>query len=141
MTPCKRISKAKELIVEGREMESQGDLNQALSLFRQGELKKWNWIVARELLPDNEKLKKKIEEVESHIQMSMNPESQEERILQILNFGGMSGLLKLPKIGVVTAEKILSARKEGLFQSIDDLTRIGMKPQGITTFKKVNGIV
>ncbi|KAK8804288.1 hypothetical protein WA171_000380, partial [Blastocystis sp. BT1] len=129
MTPCKRISKAKELIVEGREMESQGDLNQALSLFRQ----------ARELLPDNEKLKKKIEEVESHIQMSMNPESQEERILQILNFGGMSGLLKLPKIGVVTAEKILSARKEGLFQSIDDLTRIGMKPQGITTFKKVNG--
>ncbi len=79
--------------------------------------------------------------MESHIQMSMNPESQEERILQILNFGGMSGLLKLPKIGVVTAEKILSARKEGLFQSIDDLTRIGMKPQGITTFKKVNGIV
>ena len=40
MTPCKRISKAKEPIVEGREMESQGDLNQALSLFRQGELKK-----------------------------------------------------------------------------------------------------
>ena len=39
MTPCKRISKAKELIVEGREMEAQGDLNQALSLFQQGESK------------------------------------------------------------------------------------------------------
>lgn len=38
MTPCKRISKAKELIIEGREMEYQGDLNNALSLFQQGEI-------------------------------------------------------------------------------------------------------
>lgn len=93
------------------------------------------------MLPDNEKLKKKIEEVKTHIQMSLgDSETQEERVLQVLNFAGLSGILKLQQVGTVRAAKILHAREEGLFQSVDDLARIGMKPQGISNFKKVNGI-
>ena len=36
LSPCTRTAKAKELIVEGREKEAKGMLNEALALYKQG---------------------------------------------------------------------------------------------------------
>ena len=68
-------------------------------------------------------------------------EHSEERILQILNFSGYSGLMNLRRIGEVKAKKIIAERENGYFQSIDDLERIGMKESAIQLFRQDNQII
>ena len=67
-----------------------------------------------------------------------NQEQNEERVLQILNYAGLSGLLKLKMIGDTKAKKILKERESGLFVSIDDLKRIGMSERSIEKFRSEN---
>ena len=62
-------------------------------------------------------------------------------MLQILNFSGYSGLMKLRRIGEVKAKKIIAERENGYFQSIDDLERIGMRESAIQLFRQDNQIV
>ena len=90
------------------------------------------------------KLKTKIEDVERRINMISTDanayEHSEERILQILNFSGYSGLTQLRRIGEAKAKKIMAERENGYFQSIDDLARIGMKKPAIDLFRQENQI-
>ena len=62
-------------------------------------------------------------------------------MLQILNFSGYSGLMKLRRIGEVKAKKIIAERENGYFQSIDDLERIGMRESAIQLFRQDNEII
>jgi len=73
------------------------------------------------LLPENIKLQNKIIEIKNRIEL-LQPNAMEtmdlDRLLQILNFAGLSGLEKLKRIGPSKATKILHERENGLFSSV-----------------------
>ena len=127
LSPCSRILQAKQVILKAREQEAQGRLTESLELYKEGGDEREDSWVALELLPDNERLQKKVEEVEKQIQIiaSVNGEGEqqpnEERVLQILNYAGLSGLLKLKMIGDTKARRILKERESGLFVSVSRL--------------------
>ena len=45
-------------------------------------------------------------------------EMSEKKVLQVLNYAGLSGLVKLRRIGESKATKILHERENGLFTSV-----------------------
>ena len=47
-----------------------------------------------------------------------NSKMDEEKLLQVLNYAGLSGLVKLKTIGETKAMKILHEREDGLFSSV-----------------------
>ena len=125
LSPCSRILQAKQIIVQAREQEAQGRLTESLKLYKEGDAEREDSCVAQEYLPENERLRKKVEEVEKQIEIiaSVNGDGEqqqnEERVLQILNYAGLSGLLKLKTIGEAKARRILKERESGLFVSVD----------------------
>ena len=125
LSPCSRILQAKQIIVQAREQEAQGRLTESLKLYKEGDAEREDSCVAQEHLPENERLRKKVEEVEKQIEIiaSVNGDGEqqqnEERVLQILNYAGLSGLLKLKTIGEAKARRILKERESGLFVSVD----------------------
>lgn len=126
LSPCSRILQAKHIIVQAREQEAQGRLTESLKLYKEGDAEREDSCVAQEYLPENERLRKKVEEVEKQIEIiaSVNGDGEqqqqnEERVLQILNYAGLSGLLKLKTIGEAKARRILKERESGLFVSVD----------------------
>lgn len=110
--------------MQAREQEAQGRLTESLELYKEGENSFKRSLVALELLPENERLHKKVEEVAKQIDIiaSVNGEGEqqhnEERVLQVLNYAGLSGLLKLKMIGDTKARRILKERESGLFKSV-----------------------
>ncbi|KAM7458797.1 hypothetical protein BLSTO_00445 [Blastocystis sp. subtype 1] len=134
LSPCSRITKAKQLIVQGREREAESKLEEALREYEE----------AAVYLPDNERLKEKIEDVKNRVQANravaedVGADRSEKKVLQVLNYAGLSGLVKLKRIGESKATKILHERENGLFTSIEDLSRIGMNPNAIQRFKSEN---
>ena len=125
LSPCSRILQAKQIIVQAREQEAQGRLTESLKLYKEGDAEREDSCVAQEHLPENERLRKKVEEVEKQIEIiaSVNGDGEqqqnEERVLQILNYAGLSGLLKLKTMGEAKARRILKERESGLFVSVD----------------------
>lgn len=75
-------------------------------------------------LPDNERLKEKIEDVKNRVQANravvedVGADRSEKKVLQVLNYAGLSGLVKLKRIGESKATKILHERENGLFTSV-----------------------
>lgn len=124
LSPCSRIMQAKQIIIQAREQEAQGRLTESLKLYKEGDAGRGNSRVAQEYLPENERLRKKVEEVEKQIEIiaSVNGDGEqqqnEERLLQILNYAGLGGLLKLRMIGEAKAKRILKERESGLFVSV-----------------------
>lgn len=125
LSPCSRILQAKQIIVQAREQEAQGRLTESLKLYKEGDAAREDSWVAQEYLPENERLRKKVEEVEKQIEIIAlvngdgEQQQNEERVLQILNYAGLSGLLKLKTIGEAKAKRILKERESGLFVSVD----------------------
>lgn len=124
LSPCSRILQAKQMIIQAREHEAQGRLTESLELYKEGGTERRDSRVAQEYLPENERLRKKVEEVGKRIEIiaSVNGDGEqqqnEERVLQILNYAGLSGLLKLKMIGDTKARRILKERESGLFVSV-----------------------
>lgn len=75
-------------------------------------------------LSDNDRLKEKIDDVKNRVQANKavmeqeGSEMSEKNVLQVLNYAGLSGLVKLKRIGESKAAKILQERKNGLFTSV-----------------------
>lgn len=70
-------------------------------------------------------MKEKIRDMKNRIQAiasvnaeGINSKMDEKKLLQVLNYAGLSGLVKLKTIGETKAMKILHEREDGLFSSV-----------------------
>ena len=70
-----------------------------------------------EYLPENRKLKEKIEEMKKKVEISQTV-GTEDQLLQILNFAGLRELEKLKRIGPAKAKKIMKGREDGLYNTV-----------------------
>eukprot|EP00300_Choanocystis_sp_HF-7_P005947 c14373_g1_i3.p1 GENE.c14373_g1_i3~~c14373_g1_i3.p1 ORF type:complete len:412 (+),score=122.05 c14373_g1_i3:208-1443(+) len=125
-SPCTQLQRAKELICEGKEAEKEGRISDALKLMTQ----------AGRLVPDNEKLKKKIQKLSG---MMESEPSKKRTPLQPINTNTLaeeedddegtkrSSRAKSKQLKRHTMESLLDELNSGSLKALQQLSQVGKK--------------